>query len=147
MEEKTYRLRTTAKFICPEDYFNYTGQDLRAILNPNNNISNQADIFLMNVEEYLMARIDKISFRLYDWDNLSEFQIHCLQIAIIKQAEYILRNSDIFTDSGYDPEKGVVISRQQLETIQICSASIDELVRCGLLNHVIRNRQRFVRLH
>lgn len=147
MEEKKYILRTKAIFVSPEDYLNYTGQDLNAIMNPNQNVSNQADIFLMNIEEYLMARIDKMSFRLYDWDKLSDFQIRCLQIAIIKQAEYILRNSDIFTDSGYDPEKGVVIGRQQLEQIQLCPASVDELYRCGLLNHVIRNRPRFVKLH
>ena len=136
---------TSPKFVTPDDFFNYTGRDLRAILKPNDNISNSAELFLKNIEDDLMFRVDKLSFRLYPWDNLCQYQLDCMKRAVIKQAEYVLRNSDIMTDSGYDIEKGRIISRAELEEIALCPATIDALNACGLLNHVIRNHPRFPR--
>ena len=56
---------TSPKFVTPDDFFNYTGRDLRAILKPNDNISNSAELFFKNIEDDLMFRVDKLSFRLY----------------------------------------------------------------------------------
>lgn len=138
--------RTSAKFVKSSDYFNYFGKDLAVELDVNQNESNKCDIFLMNVEDDLLNRIDRITFRLYKWDELTEHQIHCLQKAILKQAAYVIRNSDLFSDSGYDPEKGRIISRAEIETIQLSSATIDALMSGGLYNHVIRNRKRYTRV-
>lgn len=136
-------LRTTPKFVQPSDYLNYTGRDLNAELHANANESNKADLFLMQIEDFMLARIDKTSFRLYRWDKLSPYQLECLQKAIIIEAQYIIRNSNLFTDSGYDPEKGEIISAAKLQDIAICGASLDQLSNCGLYNHNIRNRKRF----
>ena len=100
----------------------------------------------MDIEETLLARIDATSFRVTDWNNLTDFQLESLQKAVIKQAEYILRNSDLFTDSGYDLEKGEVISIDKLQRIVICRSSIDLLKNSGLFNQVISNKNRFLSL-
>jgi len=138
-------MRTEAYFVKPDDFFNYTGRDLNAELQINGNLSNAANIFLMQIEDRLLARIDMMSFRIHRWDQLSDYQKESLQKAIIVEAEYIIRNSDLFTDSGYDLEKGEVISSAKLRDIEICRASLDLLRKCGLLNQVIQNRYRWNR--
>ena len=136
---------TAPKFVTPDDFFNYTGRSLDAILQPNENESNKSNLFLKNVEEDLMFRIDHLSFRVYKWDNLTEYQLSCLKRAIIKQAEYVLRNGDLMTDSGYDIEKGKVITRAEIEEIGLCVPATDALQSCGLLNRVIKNYYRYPR--
>lgn len=137
-------MRTTPRFVTPDDYFNYTGKSLNAELQLESNTSNVANIFLMQIEDKILARIDSMSFRTTPWNRLTPFQTECLQKAIIVEAEYIIRNSDLFTDSGYDPEKGEIISMQKLQNIEICRSSIDFLKNCGLYNHVIKNRRRYL---
>lgn len=139
-------MRTEPRFVKSSDYENYTGRSLNAELKANQNESNKANLFLMQIEDMLLARIDKVSFRLYDWNCLSEFQKECLQKAIIVEVEYIIRNSNLFTDSGYDPERGEIIDINKLQNIAICPTAIDFLSNCGLYNHVIKNRYRFLRL-
>ena len=136
---------TAPKFVTPDDFFNYTGRSLDAILQPNENESNKSNLFLKNVEEDLMFRVDHLSFRVYRWDNLTDYQLNCLKRAIIKQAEYVLRNGDLMTDSGYDIEKGKVITRAEIEESGLCVPVTDALQSCGLLNRVIENYYRYPR--
>mgnify|MGYP004643454335 CR=1 FL=1 len=140
-------MRTEPRFVKPSDYLNYIGRDLNFELKANQNESNKANLFLMQIEDMLLARIDKTSFRLYSWDCITEYQKDCLQKAIIIEANYIIRNSNLFTDSGYDPDRGEIIDINKLQNVAICPSAIDFLSNCGLYNHVIKNRYRFVRLH
>ena len=137
-------MRTEPRFVTPSDFLNYTGKDLSHILRTNNNISNAPNLFLLMVEDTLLTRIDSMSFRLRTWDNLSEYQKESLQKAIIHQANYVLRNGDIFSDSGYDLERGEIIPYEKLQSIAICSTAKDLLRNCGLLNQKIRNRRRYI---
>ena len=137
-------MRTTPRFVKPNDFENYTGKNLNQLLRIDQNRSNVANLFLMQVEDKLLARTDKNSFRTTHWDRLTDFQLESLQKAIILQAEYILRNSDIFTDSGYDLDKGEIITREKLNKIAICESSLDLLFNCGIYSHVITNYGRFV---
>lgn len=136
-------MRTTPIFVKPSDFENYTGKNLMRLLKIDDNSSNKADLFLMQVEDRLLARIDATSFRTTNWNCLTEFQLESLQKAIIVQAEYIIRNSDLFTDSGYDLEKGQIISPEELNKIVICNTAIDFLRNCGLFNHVISGGRYF----
>ncbi len=138
-------IRAEAKFVTPDDYTNFFGQNLNAMLKIKNNTSNVANIFLMHTEDKILNRIDATSFRTNRWEveDLSELQLENLQKAILYQAEYMIRNSDIFSDSGYDLEKGEVISIEKLQKIAICRTSIDLLKNCGLFNQVIKNRRRY----
>lgn len=139
-------MRTEPRFVNPDDFFNYFGLNLNSALKIKDNTSNAANLFLMHIEDKLLERIDAESFRIYKWDrnDLSAYQLENLQKAILIQAEYIIRNSDIFSDSGYDLERGEVISYEKLQKIAICRTSIDLLKNCGLFNQVIRNRPRFM---
>ena len=138
-------IRAEAKFVTPDDYTNFFGQNLNAMLKIKDNTSNVANIFLMHTEDKILNRIDATSFRTNRWEveDLSELQLENLQQAILYQAEYMIRNGDIFSDSGYDLEKGEVISIEKLQKIAICRTSIDLLKNCGLFNQVIKNRRRY----
>ena len=99
----------------------------------------------MRVEDRLISWIDANSFRIYPWDKLTDYQKECLQIAILMQANYIIRNSDLTYDSGYDPDRGEVISMEKISSIEINRASLDKLKDCGLYNHKIHSLPRFPR--
>lgn len=136
-------IRTRPRFVTPSDFQNYTGKNLKAILK-SDGVNNFDNLFLMRVEDRLLVAIDKMSFRTYSFDNLTEFQKENLQKAIIEQAEYIIRNGDIYTDSGYDLEK-IIANPGFLESIEICRIAKSYLITSGLLNFNIQNRRRYTR--
>lgn len=138
-------MRTEPRFVTPADFFNYWGVDLNFLLKNQANISNKANIFLMLVEDRLMNWIDTNTFRNVKWEDLTPFQLENLQLAILTQAMYVYRNSDISLDSGYDPEKGIIAPKEQLNKIVICEAAIDFLRSAGLFNLTISNKRRRTR--
>ena len=77
-------MRTKPKFVEQSDYFNYFGVNLNEALRVQDNESNLPNLFLMQVEDKLLARIDATSFRIYNWDRnrLTPFQLENLQKAI-----------------------------------------------------------------
>lgn len=135
-------MRTEPRFVKANDYKNYTGKDLSAMIGTEDS-NNLAEKFILRIEDLLLTRIDNISFRVQDWDKLTGFQLECLQKAIIEQITYIVRNSDLFTDSGYDLDKGKIIDSNELYKIEICRASKDYLRSCGLLNLTVKNKFRY----
>ena len=136
-------MRTESIFVKESDYNNYTGKNLKSILDPNSEIQNACNLFLLQIENRIMTKVDNMSFRIRSWDNLTALQKEKMQLAIIEQAEYTLRNGDLVTDSGYDLEKGEIISAEKLRQIEICSMSLEYLQSCGLLNKSIKNRVRY----
>ena len=137
-------MNTEPRFVKPDDYYNYIGNDLKEELALTDNESNRANLFLRQVEDDLMARIERISFRIYDWDNLSEYQLDKFQQAILLQAEYVIRYGKMMSDSGYDSDKGFVATLEKIQQAALCPTAKDRLVNCGLINHVIKNRRRFL---
>lgn len=135
-------MRTEPRFVKANDYKNYTGKDLNEMFDTEDS-NNLAEKFILRIEDLLLTRIDNISFRTQNWENLTDFQLECLQKAIIEQITYIVRNSDLFSDSGYDLDKGKIIDNEELYKIEICRASKDYLRRCGLLNLTVKNTHRF----
>jgi len=139
-------MNTEAQFVKPDDYFNYFGDNLAEELQVADNESNKVNIFLKNVESDLLARVDNASFRLYDWNHLTPFQLNCLQEAILLQAQYVIRGGDMMSDSGYEPERGFVASMDRIQDASISPKAKDRLHICGLWNHVIKNRKRYQKI-
>jgi hypothetical protein len=97
------------------------------------------------VENRLLTWIDANTFRVTKWEDLTPEQIEHLQIAILEQAMYVYRNSDLIQDSGYDPEKGKITDYNYIESIEICATAIREIKIAGLYNQVVSNRKRYLR--
>lgn len=134
------------KFITPDDFENYWGINLIEKLKDNSNSSNKANIFLKRVENRVISWIDANTFRQTTWDKLTDYQLEHFQNALIEQAMYIYRNSDLALDSGYDTEKGFVGGAEKLKTIEICEPCLRELKLAGLYNLTVTNRNRYTRI-
>jgi hypothetical protein len=134
------------QFISPDDFENYWGINLREKLKDNSNSSNKANIFLKRVELRVINWIDSNTFRVTSWDNLTDFQLEHFRIALLEQAMYIYRNSDLALDSAYDPEKGFVAENGKLKAIEICEPCLRELKLAGLYNLNILNRNRYTKI-
>lgn len=145
------------QFVSAEDFLNYWGVDLRKELKGDGDESFKADRFLRKIEDRLMTWIDANTFRVTPWDYYKDDfvpkndwqkkfvneQKDYWRKAILTQAMYVFRNSDIGMDSGYDPEKGIIAPETDLQAIEICRPCIDYLKSAGLYNHVVKNRPRY----
>lgn len=134
------------QFITPDDFENYWGINLREKLKNNSNPSNKANIFLKRVETRVMNWIDANTFRVTSWDNLTDFQLEHFRIALLEQAMYMYRNTDLALDSAYDPDKGFVAENARLKAIEICEPCLRELKLAGLYNLNLLNRTRYTRI-
>ena len=133
-------------FVTPDDFKNsaFGGFDLREVLAGGNNESNAPEMFLELVTEHLEAWVDTKTFRNFDWNHLTPFQLEYWKKAIIVQANYTYREGakafGMF--SGADDEKGKVLDPTYLDSIEVCKACIELLTRAGLFNLNIKNRRR-----
>lgn len=146
------------QYISPSDFENYWGINLEAKFSKvSSNPSNYSYMFLKRIEDRLMTWIDANTFRDIPWSwYLDDFQCgneykqkyidiqkDYWKKALLEQAMYVIKNSDIGQDSGYDPEKGIVAQQDELQAIEICRPCINFLKSAGLYNHVVRNRVRY----
>lgn len=150
-------LNTRPQFVSASDFVNYWGLNLDEKLKSDANLSNKTNLFLRQIEDRLMAWIDANTFRIVSWDyfkdgyeykteeekKTAESRKDMWKKAILNQAMYVYRNTNLGLDSGYDPEKGIVISPQELQGIEICRPAIDLMKSAGLCNHVMRNTFRY----
>ena len=73
-------MRTEPRFVKESDFNNYTGKNLKSILDPNSEIQNACNLFLLHIENRLMTKVDNMSFRTRSWDNLTSLQKEKMQL-------------------------------------------------------------------
>ena len=131
------------RFVTVDDFNNYHNMNLRDMLRSyTGDDSYAAERFLFKTEIKLMQWVDNTSFRRKKWEDLNPYQLQQFQLAILEQAMYRFKNGDIDMDSGYDPEKGPIAGRGQLNRIVVCQSAIGFLSNAGLYNLVVKNRPR-----
>lgn len=74
-----------------------------------------------------------------EWPVFTENMKNHYKLALLEQAIYIFKNSDISVDSGYDPEQGEIMNIDRLKKIQLAPNAIDHLRMCGLTNRQLLN--------
>ena len=129
------------RYITADEFKDYTGIDLSAELKDTSNPSNKVNAFIKRVEDrmevYMNAHFFKNVSQLYPC--FSNYQKDQYKLALIEQVYYVFKNGDIYSDSGYDPEKGIVASKHALSEITIAPAAKDHLRMCGLWTGHIGN--------
>ena len=102
--------------------------------------------FLKIVEDRLMAWVDSNTARNFAWDELWQYEwaLEHFQKALLEQAMYMYRNSDILMDSGYDPDSGIIAKREDLLKIAVAESAINLLKVGGIFNQVMTNRRRYL---
>jgi hypothetical protein len=130
-------LRT--KYITPDEFKEYFGIDL-AILKDDTNPSNKQVAFLKRIEDRMEALIDSECFRNVnrEYPHFSQYQKLHYKRALLEQAIYVFRNGELSTDSGIDPEKGVIIPIETIQKAALAPNAKRELQLCGLWTKKIR---------
>ena len=88
------------------------------------------------METFIGANFDKNVERIYA--RFTDYQKEHYKRALLEQAIYVFKNSDISVDSGYDIDRGVVANIETLKKLAIAPNSKQELVLCGLWSRHIR---------
>lgn len=132
------------QFVSGDMFLAYTGMDLASNLRNNDNVSNKVNTFLFRVEERLKVWIDKHTFRVRQWNELTPFQTKYFRLAILEQAQYMWKNGDLSLDSGYDQNSGQIVDPRMLEEIEVCRPAINFLIEAGLFNLKVINRKRWI---
>lgn len=134
-----------SRYITKDDFKGYWGIDLDQELAPTSNQSNDADAFLFRVTLRLITYLNARLYRDIDreYPEFTDDQKEHFKYALLEQAMYVMRNGDIATDSGYDPERGETASRGHLEKITIGTAAIDHLMLAGLWTRKIKGSRGF----
>ena len=122
------------KYITADEFKEYTGIDLSEELKDTSNPSDKVNAFLKRIEDRMETYLNAHFFkRVSDlWPCFTENQKYHYKLALIEQAYYVFKNGDISTDSGYDPEKGIIGSKHALTEITIAPNAKDHLKMTGL---------------
>lgn len=51
---------------------------------------------------------------------------------------YTIRSGDLFQDSGYDMERGIIIENNKKKDILVCEPAIEQLSNCGLFSRKVK---------
>ena len=102
-------------------------------------IENASQILLNLVEELILDYIQKNSA--YIFLEFNELQTEAIKQAILWQTYYVIQNGELFNDSGYDIEKGIIAT--DLEDIVISPRALDKLINSGLLNRSLGSDIRY----
>jgi len=127
-------MQLLTKYITADEFREYTGIDLAEELRDTSNPSNKINAFLKRIEDrmevFLNANFFKNITELYPQFS-NEQKLH-YKLALIEQAYYVFKNGDISTDSGYDPEKGIIVSKHARTEITLAPNTINHLRMTGL---------------
>lgn len=101
--------------------------------------------FLYRLEKRMATWLDVNYFQKIDqmYPEFSEYQKEQYKLALLEQAIYVWRNSDISTDSGYEPDEGEKINRNTLKNIKIAPNAEENLINCGLICREVYKRSGF----
>lgn len=133
--------------VTPDDFKNYFGEDLAYILKNDVNESNYPNIFLRLIQDFLVDWCDERGFRRVKIDNLTGIQLEYFQKAILYQAYYAWKSGavGIGLEGGFDGERGVILTKEDLERLEVPSRVVTLLHKAGLFNLKMRNRPRISR--
>ena len=133
-----------SKYITEEEFKQYTGIDLSLELKDDDNPSNKVQSFLCRVEIRIATFIDSNFHRNVEleYPKFSDYQKYHYKLALLEQCLYVFKNGDISVDSGYDSEKGVMISSGEKKKIVISENCKEHLILCGLWCRKIKPRAR-----
>ena len=122
------------RYITADEFREYTGIDLAEELQDTSNPSDKVNAFLKRVEDRMEAYLNAHLFKNVSdlWTRFSDEQKAYYKRALLEQAYYVFKNGDISADSGYDPERGIIVSKHALTEITLAPNAKDCLRMTGL---------------
>ena len=122
------------KYITPDELFSYSGINFEKALQNSDNPSDTVEAFINRVEVRMETFLNANFFKniTEEWYRFSDYQKLHYKYALMEQCIYVFRNSDLSTDSGYEPESGEVINIHKLHNLSIAPNAREHLELCGL---------------
>jgi len=122
------------KYITADEFREYTGINLAEELKDTSNASDKVNAFLKRIEDRMEVYLNAHFFKVVSdcWPCFTDEQKYHYKLALIEQAYYVFKNGDISTDSGYEPDKGIIISKHARSEITLAPNAIDHLRMTGL---------------
>ena len=122
------------RYITADEFREYTGIDLAMELKDTSNASDKVNAFLKRIEDRMEVYLNAHFFKLVSdiWPCFNDNQKYHYKLALIEQAYYVFKNGDISTDSGYEPDKGIIASKHARSEITLAPNAIDHLRMTGL---------------
>ena len=97
--------------------------------------------YLKRIEDRLQTFID-VNFHIQTdrlYPTFTDYQKYHYKRALLEQAIYIFKNSDLSVDSGFDTDRGVVADINTIQKVAIAPNTKQELVLCGLWSRHLKN--------
>lgn len=137
-------MKFTTKYITPNDYLNYFGENLDSILPPDDKPSGKADRFIKQVEDEVAMMLEVCCFKRIDEEyyELTDHQKYCYKMALLMQAKYKIKNGNLANESGYNPNSGRNITTGELEQIELSRQTRKYLSLAGLWTTKIKTTWR-----
>lgn len=128
------------RFITPNDFRNYFQIDLVDELGS----EEKALGFIRRIEDRLETYIN-VAFDIRiirEYPLFTEYQKMHYKLALLEQAIYIYKNSDLSVDSGYDLDRGEIGKPKDHSIAPNCK---EHLVLCGIWNrNIVKYGYRFI---
>jgi hypothetical protein len=131
------------KYVTKDDFRNFTGIDLDLELRDKDDTSNKSNIFISQIENWCETYIQYHSAQKIEYVSLIPEQQEHFKRGILYQMEYVIRNSDISTDSGYNPETGPITDINYLERIALSNNAKMEFHMAGVWTRKMKSRYGF----
>jgi hypothetical protein len=128
------------KYITKDQYREFTGIDLGLELRDLDDSSNKVNIFINSIENWCETFLAYHSTKELNLDELSDKQKKHYTRAIMYQIQWVLRNGDISSDSGYDPNQGPVVDVSYLRKITLAPNALMEFNLAGVLSRKVRTQ-------
>ena len=128
------------RFITLDDFQNYFQIDLRLEMGS----QEKAIGFLVRIEDRLETFINSaFNVRITrEYPYFTDYQKAHYKLALLEQAIYIFRNSDLSVDSGYDLDRGEIGKPKDHAIAPNCK---ENLMLCGIWNrNVYKNGYRYI---
>lgn len=144
-------MNTSSMFAKPSDFLNRFGIDLNAELRDTGTEvdSGKADRFLARAEDVLFTECRaNLGFPTFvKWEDVlgNRETKDLVQKAVLEQAFYMFRNGDLTSDSGYDPQRGSIASKDDIRRREVSDYALDIMKSTGLFTHSFANLRRYGR--
>lgn len=129
-------MKLQTRYITLDEFRVYSGIDLLAELKTNSNPSDEANAWLVRLEDRMEAFLNATFFKNVSdlYPCFTDHQKEHYKKALLEQGIYVFQNGDIATDSGLDPETGEKFGEATRNKKVIAPAAKWHLKQCGLWN-------------
>lgn len=127
------------KYVTADNYFQLFGVELSFELPDNDNAGGKVNAFIFRIEMIVESFLQTELYKTIDFNEMTDFQQEHFKLGILEQMNYMIRNSDISGDSGYDPQKGVVVNRDYLKGITLGPNAIRQFMLAGLWSRKLQH--------